>query len=627
MSLNSGYGWTFLSNIPVAQYYHITADNQNPYNVYGGLQDNGSWAGPSSGPGGIRNKDWLNVGGGDGFVVIPDPLDNNIIYSESQGGYIQRLDKRTGTTKDIQIKESPGEPKYRYNWNTPILASPTNGNVIYTGAQFLFRTTNRGDSFEKISPDLTTNDPGKQKQEETGGLTIDNSSAENHCTIYTIAESYIDPDILWVGTDDGNVQLSKNGGKNWQNVTGNIPGLPEHTWCSCIEPGRYTSGSAFATFDGHRSGDKKPYVYKTSDFGKTWTYIGSTDIKSYVHVIRQDLINKNLLFLGSEFGLYVSIDGGISWAQFTNNVPNVPVMDMLVHKLTNDLVLGTHGRGVIIIDDITPLRGLNDKILNSDFSFLDTREHFIGGNNTFSFYGFPVNAGEYLGASANGDYPFVYYLKDRVNEDFKAEILDKDGKNITNVSASKRKGLNIARWNMLLKPPKVAPGANAEYSGFIGPLAPEGEYIFRITRGKIVNDKKFTLKNNPDSPYSSEDRKLQSESVMILFGMQEELTGLIGKVKNRIDSLDTIIKTVNEENKKNEITLVREKYNDFYKSLIATKEGGITGEEKLREKIGGLYISVNSYLGRPTDSQLQGIKKLKKELYDAKKKADNLLKN
>ena len=470
MSLNRGNDWLFLANLPVSQFYHITTDNQKPYNVYGGLQDNGSWMGPSENGSGINNKDWINVGGGDGFAVVADASDNNIVYSESQGGNISRLNKKTGETKDIQPQQGKDEPKLRFNWNTPIVQSPNNPGVIYIGAQFLYRTKNKGDTWDKISPDLTTNDTSKLKQEESGGLSVENSSAENHCTIYTIAESPLNEDVIWVGTDDGNVQVTQDGGKNWTNAVKNISGLPKNTWCSSIEPSNFDVNTAYATFDGHRTGDKNIYLYKTTNAGNTWKALSTLDVKGYAHKIKEDLVNKKLLFLGTEFGLFISIDGGINWTQFTNKVPNVPVMDMTIHKETNDLVLATHGRGVIIIDDLTPLRNINQQILESEFEFLPVRNNYIGGTGISIFSSFPSNAGEFSGPNPSQDLQIAYYLKERITTgDLKIEIYDKDNKLIQTVDGSKRKGINIVSWNMRLKPPKVATGSRVEFSGFIGP--------------------------------------------------------------------------------------------------------------------------------------------------------------
>ncbi|HEX9974258.1 MAG TPA: glycosyl hydrolase, partial [bacterium] len=340
VSFDRGNTWLFLNNLPVSQFYHVSFDMEKPYNVYGGLQDNGSWYGPSENPGGITNADWKNCGYGDGFWVFVDPHENDIIYGESQGGNITRLHRSTGERKDIQPYPGEREPKYRFNWNTPIHVTK---NALYVGAQFLFRSTDKGDSWEKISGDLTTNDPKKQRQEETGGITIDNTTAENHCTIYSICESPLDKNVIWVGTDDGNVQVTRDGGKTWTNVVKNIPNLPAHTWCSWIQASSHDLGFAYATFDGHRAGDMNVYVFKTTDFGMTWQSIATDDIQGYAHVIKEDLVKSDLLFLGTEFGLFISIDGGEQWAQFTGNFPPVPVMDIAIHQRDNDVILATHG--------------------------------------------------------------------------------------------------------------------------------------------------------------------------------------------------------------------------------------------------------------------------------------------
>ena len=234
-SLDKGNSWTMYKNLPVSQFYHVSYDLQTPYNVYGGLQDNGSWFAPSQSPGGIQNKDWTNCGGGDGFWVQPDLSDPDIIYSEWQGGNIQRYNKKTNQSKGIKPYPLPGEPKLRFNWNAPIVTSPTNPKIIYFGAQYLYRSGNKGDSWEKTSPDLTTNNHLKQQQEKSGGLSVDNSGAENHCTIFAICESPLDANMIWVGTDDGNLQLTKDGGKSWSNLSRNVKGLPLNTWVSSID--------------------------------------------------------------------------------------------------------------------------------------------------------------------------------------------------------------------------------------------------------------------------------------------------------------------------------------------------------------------------------------------------------
>src|SRR5918998_5023817 len=313
-SEDRGARWRFHANLPISQFYHVSHDMARPYNVYGGLQDNASWYGPSSAVGGVQNKHWRSVYGGDGFWVFEDPSDPDYVYAEYQGGNLARVNRRTLETRDIKPLPRAGE-EFRFNWNTPIHTSPTQKGTIYFGSQFLFRSRDRGDSWERISPDLTTNDPAKQRQEQSGGLTIDNSSAENHTTIYAISESPRNAQVVWAGTDDGNLQVTRDGGKSWANVVKNVPGLPANTWVSYVSASNFDEATAYATFDGHMTGDMKTYIYRTSDFGKTWTPLASADTEGFAHVIKEDTVNRDLLFLGTEFGLFVSLDGGRQWAR------------------------------------------------------------------------------------------------------------------------------------------------------------------------------------------------------------------------------------------------------------------------------------------------------------------------
>ncbi len=447
-SEDGGTRWKHQINLPVSQFYHVSLDNSNPYHVYGGLQDNSSWVGDSSYPGGVTNSRWENMYGGDGFWMFEDTSDPNYIYAEAQGGEIGRVNRYTHESRNIKPFPNYKEGKLRFNWNTPIHMSPNEKGTLYIGAQFLFRSRDHGQSWQRISPDLTTNDPEKQKQEESGGVTVDNSSAEMHTTIYSISESPKNGQIIWVGTDDGNVQITRDGAKTWTNVVGNISGLEKYSWVSTIEASRFDEATAYGTFDRHTFGDVRPYAYKTTDYGKTWTSLNLQEngVRGYAHVIKEDTVNPNLLFVGTEFGLWISCDGGQRWAQYKGtNFPSVPVDDIAVQARDSDLVLATHGRGIWIIDDITPLRALTPDLMAKDAAL-------ISGPPAIQY--FDANGGwaegdeSFTGPSRSTDAFITYYQKRRhLFGDLKIEIFDENGKLVDTVDGSKHRGLNRATWS------------------------------------------------------------------------------------------------------------------------------------------------------------------------------------
>lgn len=632
ISYDQGGTWVFLKNLPVSQFYHVAYDMERPYNVYGGLQDNGSWMGPSSSPGGIQNKSWKNVGFGDGFYTFPDPKDKNIVYCEFQGGRMLRHHLDTGELKYIVPLEREGDPKYRFNWNTPILISKRNPNTIYIGSQFLFRSNNKGESWEKISGDLTTNNPEKQKQEESGGITVDNSTAENHCTIFTISESPLDEKVIWAGTDDGNLQITVDGGKNWTNVVSNIPGLPANTWCSGVEASNHDRATAYAVFDGHQTGDMKVYVYKTSDFGKTWKSLASDAIQGYAHVIREDLVKPDLLYLGTEFGLFISIDGGKQWGQFKGNLPNVAVRDIAIHTREHDLILATHGRGIYIVDDITPLRQFNDRVLASNVHVFEPRTTAVRFPQIVQ--DFPGDE-EFVGSNPSEVAYITYYLKERhLIGDFKVEIYNSEGKLMATLPGSKRKGINRVEWYMRLKPPKVAPAPTLAGGALFGPIVPEGEYTVKILKGNETYTGKVILAGDPRLPHSDADRKLQQETVLKLYRMQERLAYVGASVTAARDQARERAKKLQEatpaaapakkgkketkEDLGKTLETFANKLDALNKTLVATKEGyAIHGEEQLRERVVEVYQSVSIYGGRPTESQIARLSVLEKEIEKA----------
>jgi photosystem II stability/assembly factor-like uncharacterized protein len=627
VSFDRGNNWLFLNTLPLSQYYHITFDYENPYNLYGGLQDNGSWMGPSKSPGGIRGRDWLPVGFGDGFCVMPDLTDKDIVYWEYQGGQIGRFSKKTNESKDIQPYPKEGEPKLRYNWNTPIYQSPNDKSVFYIGAQYLYRTSNKGDTWDKISPDLTTNDPEKEKQAESGGLSVDNSSAENHCTIYTICESGLDANLIWVGTDDGNIQVTENGGDKWTNVVANLPNLPKCTWCSSIEASRYDRNTAYATFDGHAFGDMKTYIFKTTDLGRTWRSLSTPDLKGYAHKIKEDIEDRDLLFLGTEMGLFVSIDGGYVWAQYTANVPDVAIRDINIQPQTNDLLLASHGRGILIVDDITPLRHINHEVLSQDAAFLPTRPNYL---NIGEYSGnYPDEAGNFVGPNPTEDAVITYYLKERaIIGDFRIEVYNSEGKLIKTLEGSKRKGINRVTWDMRMKLPRVATGVRLDYGGFISPLVPEGNYTVKLIKGDKTYTTNLDLKVDPNSPYSKEERDAQYGTFIKLYNMEEDLAFFVDRINVAKTEAGALLKKENlSDELKQSLKSLTDTLEGLRKTLVATQGGtGITGEEQLREKLGDLYGSISSYNGKPTDSQMDRVKGLEYDFQKANESAENISK-
>jgi len=350
-----GDNWRFVENLALAQYYHIALDDRVPYGIYGGLQDNGSWFGPSDvwESKGILNAHWTRVGSGDGFSVVDDPADERYGYSMAQGGALQRFDRITGHRADIQPVHPDGIP-LRFNWNAGLALDPHETGTLYLGSQFLHRTRDHGASWEIISPDLTTDDPAKQDP-ATGGLSLDATGAETHTTIVAIAPSPLEPGVIWVGTDDGRVQLTRDGGASWEDVGSRIRGVPAGTWVPDVQPSVHAAGRAFAVFEDHRRGNWEPYVYRTEDYGRSWARLETDAISGFVHAVEEDPEEPNLLFAGTEFGLYLSLDAGRSWARWPH-VPAVPIRDLKVHPRDGDLVLGTHGRGAWVLDDIRALR-------------------------------------------------------------------------------------------------------------------------------------------------------------------------------------------------------------------------------------------------------------------------------
>ena len=614
-SWNKGVTMEIVENLPLSQFYHISVDNEEPYNIYGGLQDNGSWYGPSFAAGGISAKHWNAVGQGDGFRVLRHPT-KNIIYSEMQGAEnVWRYDVDNNLVKTIQPLPVDGYEEYRFNWNTPIETSKNNSDRLYIGSQYVHRSNDTGNTWEIISPDLTTNDPTKQNQEDSGGLSMDNSGAENHTTIFTITESPLNENIIWAGTDDGNIQVTKNGGKSWKNVIGNVSGVPKNTWVYHIEASVHDENTAYVVFDGHTSGDMKAYAYKTNDLGKTWTnIIPNDDVIGFTRNIQEDYENPNLLFLGTELGLYITINGGDRWSKFTKNVPPVAVHYIELQSQTNDLVMGTHGRGVIIIDDISPLREINEDNLSNKLYFFERDQFEIQ-----EFGGFSDSFGretQFFGANPSLSCEIQYLLPKRHTfGKMTMEIQDMDGNKITTLNPGKSKGINTVNWSYNMRTPKIAKAKTLSFGGFTSPTVPAGDYKVVVKKGRDTFEKVINVAYKNNAGLSDDDRKFQFETVMKLFNMTEELAYMVFVI-------DELISNENTDDQ------ISSKLNELKKSLVITTGDNYVGAAKkqLREKMADLYSKVASSYDKPSANELDNLALIEEEMKSANKRYSKIIK-
>jgi photosystem II stability/assembly factor-like uncharacterized protein len=618
-SHDGGNTWWKGTNLPISQFYHVSVDMNDPYHVFGGLQDNSVWMGDSQYPGGVTNSRWENLLGGDGFWAFADPSDPNYVYAESQGGNVARVNRTTLEARFIKPEPNYGEGKLRFNWNTPIHMSPNEPGTIYIGSQFLFRSRDHGQTWDRISPDLTTNDPEKQKQEESGGVTVDNSYAEMHTTIYSISESPKDAQTIWVGTDDGNVQVTRDAGKTWTNVVGNIADLPKASWVSWVEASRYDPATAYAVFDRHTFGDMTPRVYKTSDYGKTWSPIVSapSEVRGYAYVIKEDTVSPNLLFLGTEFGLWISLDGGKQWAQYKGaEFPQVSVRDIVVHPRDSDLVIATHGRGIWIIDDLTPLRKLTPEVMAQDAGFLPGKppEQRLKANG-----GWAEGSAMFNGPNPPDAAVITYYQKKRhIFGKMKIEILDAQGKLVDTLPPNNRRGISRVDWPMKLKAPRVPPAATAAFDANEGPRVLPGTYTVKMTRGKETYTTELKVGLDPRAKFSEADRRVQFEAAMRVYNLLGDMSFDVDRINAAHDQLLQSAAAL-----KKDLALAKRlsdmaiRLEEMRRKIVATKEGGaVTGEIRIREKTTELYGNILNYEGRPGDYQVARIDSLKKELGD-----------
>jgi photosystem II stability/assembly factor-like uncharacterized protein len=584
ISRDYGRTWRMIDNIPVGQFYHINVDMEIPYNVYGGMQDNGSWRGPSDvwENSGIRNWHWNEVGFGDGFGALVDQSDPSYGYAMSQGGGVIRFNWKTGERKGVR-PWGPDGVDLRFNWNAGIAPDPYDKKTIYYGSQFLHKSTDRGDNWTIISPDLSTNDPAKQKQDTSGGLTKDVTAAENHTTILTIAPSPVQQGVIWVGTDDGNVQVTQDGGKSWANVVDKIPGVPKNTWVPHIEASKFDAGTAYVVFDDHRRSNWVTYLFKTIDFGKSWTSLTKNEpagiskekkeMWGYALVVEQDPVKKDLLYLGTEFGLWISTDDGKSWMKWTSGFPTASTMALMVHPRDHDLVIGTHGRAAYIIDDIRPLRTVTKEILDKPLHLFDipaTYQHQVKAVDGYHFpaeamfrgdtrpYGALITYSLNLPPDSTSGEELQTPTQDqpqrgqgfgqaqgqrRDTSRVRIEILDATGKVIRRVDgATSERGINRVAWNLRMDGPRqirlTAPAAGAE-EGFTpqGSEVLPGKYTVRIRSGR--NEATATVEVMPDPRVNIPMADRQAK-----FEMIQKVTQRIEVAAEAVDRIVRIRRTI-----------------------------------------------------------------------------------
>ncbi|HKR14491.1 MAG TPA: hypothetical protein VJT15_20665 [Pyrinomonadaceae bacterium] len=623
VSYDGGESWEAVYNMPLGQFYQVHADNRQPfYHVMGGLQDNGSWTGPSRTrePAGIMNDDWRMVSFGDGFYVVNHPDNPDLYLSESQGGDIVWTDFRTREQQSVNPwgRGSGGGPaagqKFRWNWNAPIVLSPHEKATVFFGGNVLFKSPDFGKTWEQISPDLTTNDPEKLK-DSGGPVAIENTTAEYHSTIITVGESPIQKGQIWVGTDDGNLQVTTDGGKNWSNLVKNVSGLIAHSPVSHVEPSRVNANTAYVSFERHMFDDFRPYIFKTTDGGKSWTNIsGNLPAKAYVQIIREDPKNTNLLYAGTEIGLFASYDGGKNWLPLNlKNLPNVAVHDIVIHPRENDLILATHGRSIWIFDDATVIQQMTPQIIDSSAHLFSVRP---GLRYTSRFTRYGIGDKVFAGPNPAGGATITYYLKEKLDDkaDFKIQVFDRAGKLVQDLERpSREKGINRISWNLRLGGPEVRRLPTAEQIAFGGaPRGPQvlpGTYTVKLTAGGKVYEQPVEVKLDPGISTSVAELQETLDMQVKLRDMQSTLNSslrFLDSVKEQLKQAQTTMKGLSRDPDKDMIKALEDyvKAVDALQDKLAARDEGLgfAGRSQVADDIGGLFFSLDSNFG-PTRGQ------------------------
>ncbi len=606
---DGGKTWRFIGNLPVAQFYHINVDNEFPYNVYGGMQDNGSWRGPAYvwKDQGIRNSYWQEISFGDGFDVVPDRDNSRYGWSMSQQGYVSRYDWQTGNNYYVRPTHPDANVELRFNWNSAINIDPFDNSTIYFGSQFVHKSIDKGETWTIISPDLTTNDPEKLKQSESGGLTMDATGAENHCTVLVIEPSPVEKDMLWVGTDDGRVHYTTDGGKNWTDVSKNITGLPKGSWIVQIKASNKNKGEALLIANDYRRFNYTPYAYRTKNYGKTWERIvDDRDVKSYTLAIVEDIEEPNLMFLGTDDGLYVSVNAGEQWTKWTEGFPTTSVKDLVIHPREHDLVIGTFGRAAWVLDDIRPLRAMakNKLVISSNIELFEPPTAYQAAYQQPTGSRFGADA-MYHGENRNRGAHFTYMFnkKEAVKSDIKSDskkgdknISDKkvgneiswdsltlkiyDGDRLIRTLKQKspeENGIHKWTWYMdeagVSRPSRRVRKQNREPGGvYVKP----GEYKAVLHYGNLTSETTISVKSDPRL-------EISKKNIDEVYTASKQLEQLQEKAAEAVEQL-VKSKTIAEDYKTKLSKLDKETYKDQIESS--------------KETIKAIDSLIDSYLGK-----------------------------
>jgi photosystem II stability/assembly factor-like uncharacterized protein len=626
VSYDRGDHWEYVNNLPIGQFYQVAADNRQPfYYLHGGLQDNGGWTGPSRTrePAGILNDDWRMVNFGDGFYVLNHADDPDLYLSESQGGDVVRTNFRTREQQLVSPQPADdggaaGEKKYRFNWNSPIIQSPHDKNTVWFGGNVVFKSTDFGKTWQPVSPDLTTNNPERLK-DAGGPVAIENTGAEYYCTIISLAESPAQAGVIWAGTDDGNLQLTTDGGKSWTNVVNNVKGVAPGSPVSHVEPSRLGAATAYLAFERHMFDDFRPYVFKTTDGGKSWANVaGNLPGKAYVQVVREDPKNPSLLYAGTELGLFVSYTGGNTWMPLgLKNLPTVAVHDILIHPRENDLILATHGRSLWVFDDATPIQQMSEAIAAGDAHLFDIRPA-LRFTARFTRYGI----GDKVFAGPNPPYGalITYYLKAKPDEKttVKLSVLDAGGKLVREIKQAPREaGLNRLNWDLRYEGPRIRrepPPEEEAFSG--GPRGPQvlpGTYTVRLTVGDKSLEKRVEVRLDPTVEAAPADLQTQLDYGLKARDLQSAATDALrtlDSIKEQVQSIQKVVKDRLPDAPKELATALE----DQLKQVEALQNGlsrqdtglGFAGRPGIADSLGGFFFSIDSVNAAPTPYQREG---------------------